>query len=152
MSDKKYSSMSILTDLLAALRAAHWVHWTSHWQVQGAPYYGDHLLLERLYTSVVDEIDTLAEKLVAEYGSSVVNPIDQARRTSRIIENVCSNPNYANPIQRSLFMERKLMKLFNETFKHLESTNQLSLGMNDFISATANAHETNIYLLQQRVR
>jgi len=53
---------------------------------------------------------------------------------------------------RSLNAEKKLMLLLEHTFKSLEKQNNLSLGMNDFIAATANAHETYIYLLQQRTR
>ena len=54
----------ILCVLLATLRAAHLIHWTGHWQVKGDTQYGDHLLLERVYSGLADEIDTLAEKIV----------------------------------------------------------------------------------------
>ena len=138
-----------LSDLLATLRAVHFIHWTGHWQVKGNPYYGDHLLLQRLYEGIDNEIDTLAEKLVAMFGIEIVNPIQQSMKMNQIIQNLSS---VQNPIMRSLNAEKKLMRLLEHTFKSLEKQNNLSLGMNDFIAATANAHETYIYLLQQRTR
>lgn len=67
----------ILCVLLATLRAAHLIHWTGHWQVKGDTQYGDHLLLERVYTALADEIDTLAEKVVSTFGCEAVDPISQ---------------------------------------------------------------------------
>lgn len=138
-----------LSDLLATLRAVHFIHWTGHWQVKGNPYYGDHLLLQRLYEGLDNEIDTLAEKLVAMFGVEIVNPAVQSVMMNQIIQSLSI---VQNPIMRSLNAEKKLMRLLEHTFKSLEKQNNLSLGMNDFIAATANAHETYIYLLQQRTR
>ena len=138
-----------LSDLLSTLRAVHFIHWTGHWQVKGSPYYGDHLLLQRLYEGLDNEIDTLAEKLVAMFGVEIVNPAQQSVMMNQIIQNLSS---VQNPIMRSLNAEKKLMRLLEHTFKSLVKQNNLSLGMNDFIAATANAHETYIYLLQQRTR
>ena len=138
-----------LSDLLATLRAVHFIHWTGHWQVKGSPYYGDHLLLQRLYEGLDNEIDTLAEKLVAMFGVEIVNPAQQSVIMNQIIQSLST---VQNPIMRSLNAEKKLMRLLEHTFKSLEKQNNLSLGMNDFIAATANAHETYIYLLQQRTR
>jgi hypothetical protein len=58
----------------------------------------------------------------------------------------------ADPILRALRIEQVLQAMFKETFDTLEASGHLSLGLNDFIAATANAHETAIYLLQQRLR
>ena len=63
---------SLLTQLLGILRAIHWSHWTSHWQARGNPSYSDHLLFERLYKNLEEEIDTLAEKIVSYYGAEAV--------------------------------------------------------------------------------
>ena len=65
--------LSLLLVLLAGLRSAHLSHWTSHWQVKGQPYYGDHLLMDKLYNSLPEEIDTLAEKIVAEFGAEALS-------------------------------------------------------------------------------
>jgi DNA-binding ferritin-like protein len=137
-----------VTTLLAALRAAHWSHWTSHWQVKGNPYYGDHLLLDRLYTALTEEIDTLAEKSVAFYGPDCVDPVAQANTMTEILTRHAES----DPIVRALRIERLLQQMFSDAFSSLEASGQLSLGLNDFIAAAANTHETAIYLLQQRLR
>ncbi len=137
-----------LQSLLAILRAGHWSHWTSHWQVKGNPYYGDHLLMERLYTGMVVEIDTLAEKIVAQYGPDSVDPICQAQAMEGFLE-LQTNP---DPIQRALAVETYLLEELARVFKDLESYGTLSLGLNDFLAATANSHETYLYLLRQRTR
>ena len=77
-----------LSDLLATLRAVHFIHWTGHWQVKGSPYYGDHLLLQRLYEGLDNEIDTLAEKLVAMFGVEIVNPAQQSVIMNQIIQSL----------------------------------------------------------------
>ena len=83
------------------------------------------------------------------FGVEIVNPAQQSVIMNQIVQSLSS---VQNPIMRSLNAEKKLMRLLEHTFKSLEKQNNLSLGMNDFIAATANAHETYIYLLQQRTR
>jgi len=141
-------TLSALQNLLAALRGAHWSHWTSHWQIKGSNYYGDHLLLQRIYEAIPPEIDTLAEKIVAYYGPDSVEPICQAQ----IMLEFLQFQEEKDPIFRAKNVEEYLLQFFEVLFKQLESRNELSLGMNDFLAATANAHETFTYLLRQRTR
>lgn len=142
------SDAMILQYLLASLRGAHWSHWTSHWQVKGSTYYGDHLLLERLYTGITAEIDTLAEKIVAYYGPDFVNPIHQ----SEIMNGFLEKHSDKDPIRRALSVELSLLQALQDVYSVLETSKTLPLGLNDFLAATANAHETFVYLLKQRTR
>ncbi len=137
--------------LLASLRAAHWVHWSGHWQVKSGNFYGDHLLLERVYSGVVEEIDTLAEKTVALYDVSAVDPLEQIDLSQTVVADFCMNTN-KNPMLRSLQVEEYLQSLLQEVFSYLETQKALPLGLNDYIAATANNHETYLYLLRQRSR
>ena len=57
----------------AAIRAAHHVLWTLHWQAEGASSYGDHLLYERLYKARVEEIDRVAELIAALFGPAALD-------------------------------------------------------------------------------
>lgn len=141
-------TVQTLQNLLGALRAAHWSHWTSHWQTLGPTYYGDHLLLQRIYEAMPAEIDTLAEKMVGMYGSAVVDAVCQAHVMIEFLE----AQDIPDPISRALAVEEHLQVFLQDVFTRLETSNTLSLGMNDFIAATANAHETFIYLLRQRTR
>jgi DNA-binding ferritin-like protein len=146
------NSLTALQIFLACLRGAHWAHWTSHWQVKGSPYYGDHLLMERLYTGLVEEIDTLAEKIVGSYGPEAVAPVDQAQIMANALLPIVEMQSQDHPILRALFVEEALQKVFKRVYDYLQQQETLSLGMDDFIMSLASAHETNVYLLRQRLR
>ena len=137
--------------LLASLRAAHWVHWSGHWQVKSGNFYGDHLLLERVYSGIVEEIDNLAEKTVALYDGSAVDPLEQIDLSQTVVADFCQHSDI-NPMLRSLQVEEYLQSLLQDVFSYLETQQALPLGLNDYISTTANNHETYLYLLRQRSR
>ena len=143
------SKEEALKFLLASLRAAHWVHWSGHWQVRSGSFYGDHLLLERVYSGIVEEIDTLAEKIVFLCGTASVGPVEQIALADTVVREFCADP-YSNPMGRSLQVEEHLQVLLQDVFTYLEGKKQLPLGLNDYIAATANNHETYLYLLRQR--
>ena len=137
--------------LLAYLRAMHWVHWTNHWQVKGDPQYGDHLLFQRMYEAIPTEIDDLAEKLVAMFGPEAVDAPLQVTRTQAAIQEIFERaPD--DIFNRALSMEENLQQMVKTIFDAAEGSGNLSLGMNDYLAALANAHETNVYLLKQRLR
>jgi len=146
------NSLTTLQVLLALLRSAHWSHWTSHWQVKGESQYGDHQLLERIYTGLIEEIDTLAEKIVGMYGANGVEPVEQAQLMANNILPLTEAHSERDPIRRALIIEEALQKCFYNIYNHLKEMKALSLGMDDFIMSIANEHETNLYLLRQRLR
>ena len=78
--EQKAKVLHFLGHTLACLRAMSFSYQTSHWQAQGATFYEDHLLFERLYGSVTEEIDALAEKLVGYLGSDSVTLLNQAEK------------------------------------------------------------------------
>lgn len=145
------NSQRLLTQLLAILRAAHWSHWTTHWQVRGTPQYGDHLLFERLYTGIAEEIDTLAEKCVAYFGPESVDALNSVVHSARVIS-AYYGMSGANPIERALVIETQIQNALALTYTRLKDSGEMSLGLDDYLMATANSHETNIYLLRQRLR
>jgi len=135
-----------LSHILAALRAQYLSYQTSHWQSKGPAYYGNHLLFQRLYESVQEEIDAVAEKLVGYTGIDSVNLPAQIE----LIEAYCSRwCQIENLHERGLQSEKDMQKLFKSTYDNLKAQGSLPLGLDDFLMATANAHETNAYLLQQ---
>ncbi len=144
------STKDILLGLLTALIATRMSHHTTHWQVKGTNYYGDHTLFERLYESLNDEIDTLAEKIVAEFGPGGVDLARQSQDLSQHLGNLTSESD--DPVMRAMTAESSLQNMFKVVYDTLKSRNEISLGMDDFIMAMANNHETNVYLLKQRLR
>ena len=141
--------MQHLKFLLATLRAAQMVHQTGHWRVRGKTYYGDHLLLERLYNSVDEEIDKLAEKMVEKYGEDSVDIHEQIDHMHTVIKGIAK---ISCNFRRAQAVEKMLQKLFKMSYDKLKETGELTLGMDDFLMASANNHETNCYLLGQRLK
>lgn len=141
--------MQHLKFLLATLRAAQMVHQTGHWRVGGKTYYGDHQLLERLYNSVGEEIDKLAEKMVEKYGEDSVDIHEQIDHMHTVIKGIAK---ISCNFRRAQAVEKMLQKLFKMSYDKLKETEELTLGMDDFLMACANSHETNCYLLGQRLK
>ena len=135
--------------LLACLRAQYWMYQQSHWQVMGDAYYGNHLLFERLYESVVKQVDTLAEKMVSGYGPEAVDALDLGGKFEVWIKRwdltSCLH-------KRGLQAEQDFQIAAQSVYETLGTQGVLTLGMDDFLMATANEHETNEYLLRQTLR
>lgn len=144
-------NLATLQVLLAVLRGAHWAHWTSHWQVRGQTAYGDHLLMSKIYEGLVEEIDTLAEKIVGQYGSEAVSAVEQAQIMANKLLPIAEAHSGSNPLVRALFIEEALQRVFKIIYGNLKNRDALSLGMDDFIMSMANQHETYQYLLRQRM-
>jgi len=51
-------------NLLAAANALYTMLYTFHWKSKGANYYSDHELYSRIYESVEEDIDSIAEKAI----------------------------------------------------------------------------------------
>ncbi len=139
-----------LCSLFGCLRALHWFHWTNHWKVFGATFYGDHLLFERMYTSVIEDIDTFAEKLVGTYGSEIMGSYGHFDAAGVHLLQWDSSTD--NLYQKALYAETRLQDQIRQTYEDAKSAGMLSFGMDDFLMALADSHETNIYLLRQRTR
>lgn len=148
LSSKTREGMVILTSVLALLRAMHWSHWTTHWQVKSDPFYGDHLLFQRLYEGMVDDIDTLAEKIVAFYGPEAVKVTTQIDISKTFLELI---PKDASPIEKGMALEDLLQRVLKAAYKALKESDDLTLGLDDYLMALANKHETNVYLIKQRL-
>jgi len=140
--------MDALSQVLAVMRATQWSHQTSHWQCSGENFYSDHKLFKKLYNSLNEEIDTLAEKMVCYFKSPVVGAVEQIERTHEILAD--KELYKTDAISRAIRLEKTLLAQISFCFKILSDSNALTLGLDDFLSAAANNHETNLYLLSQR--
>lgn len=139
-----------VTNVLAILRGLHWTLWTTHWQVHGESYYGDHLLFERLYTGpLTEQIDGLGERMVAYFGVPSVNSHGVLARTSRYVD---AWNRISDPYKRALKGERELQSAIQVAYDEGKAGGVLSLGLDDFLMSLSNEHDTNIYLLQQRLQ
>ena len=60
-----------LMELLSTLFTIKNYAWTAHWNARGPSFYGDHLLLERIYEKMDKSIDALGERVLAYTGQPV---------------------------------------------------------------------------------
>lgn len=143
------AALDMLQHLLALLRAQYWNYQESHWKVKGASFYGNHLLFQRLYESVVEQTDVLAEKLVGTYGPEAV---DSAVLVPRFNSFLSRWQQVGCLHKRGLVSEADFQVVVKKVYEDLKEMGALSLGMDDFLMAAANDHETNQYLLRQVLR
>lgn len=140
-------NLAVLQQLLARMRALFFIHWTAHWQASGPQEYGDHQLFSRLYEAIDDEIDGLAEKMVASFGNDAV---DLNRGVLQMAKVISSTP--GKGVARCLAAEKAFQTWLKAAYEELEKSGDMSLGMDNFLQGIADKHETHVYLLQQRVR
>ena len=138
-----------LLQVQGLLHALYWLHWTAHWQAEGD--YARHLLFQRLYEAIPDQLDILSEKMVQMYGARSVNPI-----VSASIMNLWLSKWMGAQAQVSFAIayaaEQDLQSTLTSLFSAMEADGRLSMGMNDYIMSLANEHETHLYLLQQQMK
>ena len=146
--------VNVLIDRVAWLRALHmWFH-AAHHVVTGTSFAGDHAsLYDRIYTSIQDEVDGAIEKVIGLTGDgNVACPQDIGARALKILNN------YPSPTRLSsrgislagLQMEKDYLDFITSVFYDMDDRGVLSIGLNDQLAASANSHETFIYLLNQR--
>lgn len=119
---------------------------TSHWQVRGSSAYGNHLLFERLYNAVQSEIDQLAEKIAGYLGAEAVD-LPTRLRLMRFYANewVAESDHHL----RGLTSEQTCQDAIKAAYDGIKAAGSMTLGLDDFLMALANAHDANQYLLQQ---
>lgn len=142
-------------NVLAHLRAIHWIAWTAHWVASGPNYYGDHLLLRRLYSGdgggpdIEAAIDTLGEKMVSHFGVDSVNPSVLGAKAQSLVQQAAEGT--TGRFQALLVLEQSLQHAIRAAWKANQSSAAMSLGVDDYLMGLANERETAIYLLQRRV-
>jgi DNA-binding ferritin-like protein len=151
----RQSDVNLFQAILAHLRALQWIAWTSHWTASGPSYYGDHLLLQRLYAGeeggpdINEQIDQLGERMVSYFGPGSVDPAPISSMTHRILK---YTSDFASPYARLLAIEKVTQTTIREAWKaNQDSGNEMSLGIDDYLMSLANERDTVRYLLQRRV-
>lgn len=143
------NSRKILRQLLALLRAQILIYQDAHWEVTGPQSYGDHLLFERIYSGMLEQVDTLAEKMVSMFGPETVQAV---AITQIALGWVMRWSKVKEFHQRGLQSEEDFEELAEMTYTTLDGEDQLSMGMDDFLMSLVNAHEQTRYLLLQSQR
>jgi DNA-binding ferritin-like protein len=135
---------------ISSLKAMVLIHQHSHWTTKGKPFYGDHLLFERIYKSAVDNLDLAAEKFVGLFGDECLDYVLQADFLNKVLlkyKGLKSKPHI-----RSLAIEKDFLKLSKDAYNCFEEEGTLTLGLDDMLMSIASDREGSVYLLQQAMK
>jgi len=148
-------SAGIMIEYCGFLRMIHlWFHGAHH-LTSGPSFSGDHVnLYGKIYTEVQEQVDGAIEKSIGLFGEECGDPIEITKKALEIMRE------YPSPIEQSpagiaavgLQIERDYLAFSKVLYSGLKKSGDLSLGLDDFIMANANAHETFVYLLQRRIK
>ena len=136
-----------LLNAWAGLHGEYWFFWTLHWRAKGAPYYGDHLLYQRLYEKRQDELDRMAEVISAVAGTQVLDPVkalDAAKPFVQSIESI----NEPDAVKARIAAQAILSLL--DTANTVAKGSPYELSINNVLAGIADNHLEAVYLLQQR--
>lgn len=137
----------VMVDLLASLRAAFMVYRNAHWQVDGTGYYGNHLLLQRIYEDAQKHVDQVAERMVGYYGPGAV---ELDGRQADLIQQYLEQFNSAgDPLERSLAAAMGVRQSLKNAYDHIKGEGEMTLGLDDLLMAISSSKDEHIYLLQQ---
>lgn len=145
-----YAELSVM---LVKLRFLAMVHQTHHWTAKGDPFYGDHLLYERLYNAVVEEVDALAEKVVGLGSNDNVNlplQVAQLAQLTKDYGTAVTLPVASSLPQRSMAAEVGFLRCAAHCACSLKEKGQLTRGLDNFLQGLEDKHEGHVYLLKQR--
>jgi DNA-binding ferritin-like protein len=134
---------------IATLKAMALIHQHNHWTTKGMPFYGDHLLFERLYNSALKDLDLAAEKFIGLFGDQVLSYELQSDMLHKVL--LKYNNLEGSPAQMSLGVEKDFLKFSQEAYNCFEDEGKLTLGLDDMVMAIASQREESVYLLQQKL-
>lgn len=132
---------------IATLKAMSLIHQHNHWTTKGQSFYGDHLLFERLYDSVLKDLDMAAEKFVGLFKDEVLNFDIQAEFLNKLLLKYKNLE--GSPLEMSLKIEKDFINFSQAAYKCFEDEGKLTLGLDDMISAISGKREEAVYLLEQ---
>jgi DNA-binding ferritin-like protein len=146
--------LSVMAALVAFLRGESMVHQAHHWQSRGPNAYGDHLLFERLYNGVIEDLDKLAERMVGSSHPVLAYPVFHAKHTSAVVQTFYDgappSPTPDENVMLSLRAVLYTLVLIKFSYSSLEQQGLLSHGIDNLLQGIADKHEEHVYLLRQR--
>jgi DNA-binding ferritin-like protein len=147
-----YAQLSVTLVYLQFLAQLHKTH---HWTSLGDPFYGDHLMFERMYDAVTEEIDTVAEKAV---GLGSAQNVDLLLVTSQVNKLVSSFgmsqtvPTTTELVRRSFQAELTFLKSLEVLSESMNEQHVNTMGVENMMQGIADAHEKHVYFLKQKCK
>jgi len=151
------SQFSELAAVLVFVKCVAHIHQTHHWQARGADFYGDHQMFERVYESISDQVDKIAEKTVGAGGASLVEMTRIARLVATVTEwmraiycsGVSALQSDSDLVRLSLAAEECLVGATNYAIMKMESAGTLTPGIDNMLSQMIDDRESASYLLRR---
>lgn len=144
-------TFSHLSVILANLRYLYMLHQTHHWSSRGQMYYGDHLLFQRLYEEIGDEIDSVAERSIGLTDNNAVELCLQLQQMQKFAQDFgTAIPGQNDFPKRSLIAEQNFINLLTVCTELMREQGTLTKGLENLLTGILDMHETHIYLLKQR--
>lgn len=144
---EKHEKLACL--FLAALKNLYLMHQHHHWISKGENFYGDHLLFQRIYEGVSEDLDLAAEKFMGVFGDAALDYSVQNKILSGLLNKYEESDSL---IEKSLKAEKDFIKLCDTMYKTLKSLDKMTLGLDDMIMSIASKREEAVYLLQQAAK
>jgi len=145
------SEWAPLAAFLAVTEALQMLEHSHHWQTKGENFYGDHLLYQRLYTDVLQEIDLIGEKLIGvsqEIG--LTNYFKRVKAMEMFLKAVTHSDQPYIVVTHDA--ELTYVRMGGELMDRLEQAGLLTRGLEQMLGNILDKHEEHIYLLDQRVK
>lgn len=149
--DIPYAELSIM---FAHLKVLYELHHNHHLIAKGDSFYGDHLLFQRLYEKVFEEVDQVAEKVIGLGSEENVNLSRLMNHVNKVLMSLGSSgtiPSSASLVQKSLKAEKNFVTMVSILALALKEKGMLTRGLDNMIAGIEDTHEGHIYLLQQRL-
>lgn len=145
-----YAELSVV---LVHLRYLAMVHQTHHWVARGDAFYGDHLMFQRMYDKVIEEIDAVAEKAVgsgSEHNVNLMLQTSQLQQLSKAFGSPQTVPQTSDLAKASLVAECNFLKILKAACESMQGNGTCTPGIENMLQGIADAHEGHIYLLKRR--
>lgn len=146
-----YPQLSVLLVHLKFLAAVHQNH---HWITKGDPFYGDHLLFQRLYEGAAGEVDSVAEKAIGLGSTANVDLVLQTSQCLKLVQGygmTSTIPQTTELAKRSYLAEMNFLKVTSHLVEHMKECGILTRGLDNLIAGIEDSHESACYLLKQRI-
>lgn len=146
--------------IIAILRTLNMGYHHAHVNVKGSDYYGDHLLLQRLYTenASIDEIDSVMERLKGLYPTHLVKlgeTLDRIDQEYEIISGIDSPGDNVEKFKALIKLEMRLQGVISKLVQALEDRSIVGNGTDgtlNLLQGIADTHQQNVYLINQRIQ
>lgn len=135
---------------VATLRAIYLIEQFGHWTMKGAPFYANHLMLERTYESAQKNADLASEKFIGCFGNEAVDYQMQCDLIHKIMNKYAELQD--EPLKQSLAIEEAFLKLAEGVAKTLQEEGEFNLGIDDAMTEISSKRQEAVYLLGQTLK